>query len=155
MQFYFAKPLANDKNLPQNFTQKEIEPRIVSQLSPGFDADGTLDAASRDNCLSRDSQVFASYMAVQGRRGRSPNTAPEGKPGDGNIRARFRSFWGEGVGWDCSAMGAWFDKLTVRESVGCNTMLIAKIAKLDYLLPTPLPHGELVEPRTHGKADRQ
>ncbi|MEK1890875.1 MAG: hypothetical protein AAAB35_25585 [Phyllobacterium sp.] len=37
---------------------------------------------------------LAIFMAVQGRRGRSPNAAPEGKPGDGNIRARFRSFCG-------------------------------------------------------------
>jgi hypothetical protein len=30
MQFYFAKPLAIDKNLPQNFTPKEIECAIVA-----------------------------------------------------------------------------------------------------------------------------
>ena len=73
MQFYFAKPLAIDKNLPQNFTPKEIECAIVA-------------TATMKRTRS------ASYMAVQGRRGRSPNAAPEGKPGDGNIRARFRSF---------------------------------------------------------------
>jgi hypothetical protein len=30
MQFYFAKPLAIDKNFPQNFTPKEIECAIVA-----------------------------------------------------------------------------------------------------------------------------
>ena len=32
MQFYFAKPLAIDKNMPQNFTPKEIECTIVATV---------------------------------------------------------------------------------------------------------------------------
>jgi hypothetical protein len=57
--------------------------------------------------LTREYPDLASYMAVQGRRGRSPNAAPEGKPGDGNIRARFRSFWGAQFVCSC-----WEDAIT-------------------------------------------
>ncbi|SDP60219.1 hypothetical protein SAMN05443582_106185 [Phyllobacterium sp. OV277] len=53
-------------------------------------------------------------------------------------------------GW-CRERGSWFDKLTMRESG--DATLIAKIAVqrgCRTCLPfiTPLPHGELVEPRT-------
>jgi hypothetical protein len=29
MQFYFAKPLANHKNMPQNFTPKELDAGLI------------------------------------------------------------------------------------------------------------------------------
>jgi hypothetical protein len=74
MQFYFAKALAIDKNLPQNFTPKEIECAIVATAT------------------MKRTRFLPVTWPFQGRRGRSPNAAPEGKPGDGNIRARFRSF---------------------------------------------------------------
>ncbi len=49
------------------------------------------------------------------------------------------------------ARGAWFDKLTMRDGVGCRELCSAKSAI--RLAGNHLPHGELVEPRTHQNAN--
>ncbi|MBA8878702.1 hypothetical protein FHW16_002414 [Phyllobacterium myrsinacearum] len=42
--------------------------------------------------------------------------------------------------------GSWFDKLTMRERVGCK--IIHHRCRIELPAILTLPHGELVEPRT-------